>query len=48
MEKRLLSYAKIILGGALYAVGFRFFCYPNAIVTGGLTGISMIINFLTG
>ena len=48
MEKRFLNYAKIVLGGAVYAVGFQFFCYPNAIVTGGVTGIAMIINFLTG
>lgn len=47
MDKRVLNYLRIILGGALYAVGFRFFYYPNAIATGGLTGIAMIINYLT-
>ncbi len=40
-------YAKIILGSAMYAFGFQFFTYPNAIVTGGVTGIAMIINYLT-
>ncbi len=43
-----LQYGKIALGCALYAVGFQFFFYPNSIVTGGVTGISMIINYLTG
>lgn len=43
-----VSYLKIILGAALYAAGFRFFLYPNAIVSGGVTGVAMIINYLTG
>lgn len=43
-----VSYLKIILGAALYAAGFRFFLYPNAIVSGGVTGAAMIINYLTG
>ena len=42
-----LSAMKIIVGSLLYAVGFRFFLYPNDIVTGGLTGIAMILNYLT-
>ena len=40
-------YLKIVLGAAIYAVGFTFFLYPNAVVTGGVTGIAMIINYLT-
>ena len=44
----LVTYLKIVIGAALYAAGFQFFLYPNAISTGGLTGIAMIINFLTG
>ena len=42
------AYLKIVAGSALYAVGFRYFLYPNAITTGGVTGIAMIINFLSG
>ena len=38
----------IILGAATYAVGFQFFFYPNDIIAGGVTGISTIINLLTG
>jgi len=40
-------YAKIILGSAIYAAGFRFFLYPNSIVTGGVTGVAMILNYLS-
>ena len=52
MKKRLATYcadyAKIIIGSLLYAVGFEFFLYPNAITTGGVTGVAMIINYLSG
>ena len=37
-------YLKILIGSALYAAGFQFFLYPNAIATGGVTVIAMIIN----
>ena len=43
-----IMYAKIVIGAAFYAAGFQFFLYPNAITTGGLTGVAMIINYLTG
>lgn len=42
------EWALIILGAATYAVGFQFFFYPNDVIAGGVTGISTIINFLTG
>lgn len=38
---------KTVLGAAVYAAGFQFFMYPNAVVTGGVTGVAMIINYLT-
>ena len=41
-------YARIVIGSVIYAAGFQFFLYPNAITTGGLTGIAMIINFFSG
>ena len=41
------KYLVIIVGSAIYAAGFTFFLYPNSIVTGGATGIAMIINYLT-
>lgn len=37
----------IVIGSALYAVGFQFFLYHNAIPTGGVTGLAMILNYLT-
>ena len=40
--------ACILLGCAIYAASFSFLTYPNSIVSGGLTGISQIINLLTG
>ena len=43
-----VMYLKIVVGAAIYAAGFQFFLYPNAISTGGLTGVAMIVNFLTG
>ena len=44
----IVMYLKILIGSALYAAGFQFFLYPNAIVTGGVTGVAMIINFFSG
>jgi len=38
---------RILIGSLLYAVGFQFFLYPNDIVPGGVTGIAMILNYLT-
>lgn len=44
----IFAYLQIFIGAAFYAAGFQFFLYPNAIATGGLTGIAMILNFLIG
>lgn len=37
-----------IAGAAIYAVGFQFFLYPNSVVSGGVVGISMLVNHFTG
>lgn len=42
-----VKYIKIIIGAAAYAAGFQFFAYPHSLITGGVTGIAMIINYLT-
>ena len=42
------KYLLIVLGAAIYAIGFQFFCYPNHIISGGVIGIAMIINALSG
>lgn len=47
LYKQIQKYAVIILGVAIYAVGFQIFMYPNSIVAGGVVGIAMIINRLT-
>ena len=44
----LQKYITIILGCVLYAIGFRFFLYPNNITSGGVVGTAMIVNQLTG
>lgn len=46
--KRVGKYLLILLGAFVYAVGFQFFLFPNEIVSGGVTGIAMIINAFTG
>jgi uncharacterized membrane-anchored protein YitT (DUF2179 family) len=42
-----LIYGKIVLGSVLYGIGFQYFLYPNAIIVGGVSGLAMIINYLT-
>ncbi len=45
--RHLIQYAVIVLGSAIYALGFQMFMLPNNIVAGGVTGIAMIINAFT-
>lgn len=44
----ILRYLKIVFGGIIYAIGFRMFLFPNSMMAGGLGGLSMIINQLSG
>lgn len=44
LGKTIVKYLVIVLGSAVYAAGFQFFLYPNAIVAGGVTGVAMIIH----
>ena len=44
----LVKYLIIVFGSVIYAVGFQFFLYPNSITSGGVVGIAMIINQLSG
>ena len=37
----------IALGSVVYAIGFQYFMFPNDIVSGGVTGIAMILNHFT-
>lgn len=45
---QVVKYALVTIGAAIGAVGFQFFMFPNAIVSGGLIGIAQIVNRLTG
>ncbi|MEG1165390.1 MAG: YitT family protein [Oscillospiraceae bacterium] len=38
---------KILVGALIFAAGIRWFYFPSSLVSGGVTGIAMIINFLT-
>lgn len=42
------DYVLVVIGLALYAVGLTGFLIPNKIVTGGLAGISLLINYSAG
>lgn len=44
--KHLLDYALVTFGAALMAAAINMFLEPNRIVSGGVTGLSMTINFL--
>lgn len=44
--KKFIPYIWIILGSALYAVGFNWCFVPNDIGFGGITGVAQIINAL--
>ena len=39
---------KILLGSAIFAAGIQWLYHPASLVSGGVTGIAMIINYLTG
>lgn len=45
--KIVLKYLVITFGAAIYGVGFQFFMFPNSVVSGGVTGIAMIMNYFT-
>lgn len=42
------KYFRILLGSAIFAAAFQYLAYANNINSGGLGGIAMIINYLTG
>ena len=48
MVRHIRYYMQMILGSAVYAAGYSYFLYPNVLIIGGVTGISTIINFLSG
>lgn len=46
--KLVRKYLLIAIGALIASAGFEFLLYPNNIVVGGVTGIAMIVNKLTG
>lgn len=38
---------RMLIGSALYAIGLQWFYVPVGMIAGGLTGISMMINYVT-
>ena len=46
--RQIKKYVLIVLGCAVYGIGFQFFCFPNRIISGGVMGVAMIINALSG
>lgn len=47
-KQRVKEYLQITLGTLIVACGFYFFFSPNQLVTGGATGISIILEEVTG
>ena len=47
LRRLCFKYLLIVLGSAVYAIGFQYFMFPNNIVSGGVTGIAMILNHFT-
>src|SRR5512135_1749071 len=46
--RTLLDYGLILLGGILQAIGLRLFLVPAHLASGGVSGISQLINYYTG
>jgi len=44
----ILEYIYVLIGAAIVAVGFNVFLFPNQIASGGVSGISTILNGLFG
>ena len=46
--KTALDFLKILLGSVIFAIGIQFFFHPATLLSGGVTGIATIVNYLTG
>ena len=40
-----IDYAQIILGAALVGLGTNWFFVPNKVVSGGVTGVSILLHY---
>lgn len=48
MKRHILDYGIIALAAILYAIGVSLFLDPNNLASGGITGIAIILNRITG
>lgn len=48
LRRRVMDYARITIASLLYAVAVSLFLDPNALAPGGVTGIAIILNRITG
>lgn len=48
VNERILEYIYVIVGAAIAALGFSVFLLPNQVASGGVSGISTILNGLFG
>ena len=46
--RRLMSALAVIIGNFLYALSVKVFLLPTGLITGGTTGMAMVVNRLTG
>ena len=46
--KKIREYALTTLGIVLTAIGLEYFLFPNDIAAGGVSGIALVINGITG
>ena len=46
MERNFKKFLSVTLGSVLMSIGFYFFLVPSHLVTGGVTGLALIINSL--
>ncbi|MCL2588645.1 MAG: YitT family protein [Oscillospiraceae bacterium] len=48
LREQAIIFIKVILGGAILALGIQFFFVPSSLVTGGASGLAIIFHHITG
>ena len=48
MRKYIQTFVLIVAGGISVAIGVQFFLVPNNLVTGGISGLAIILRYFTG
>lgn len=48
MNNKLLRYVKIVGGVTLTSISMRFFLIPNNMVLGGISGLTVVLHYITG